>query len=132
MRTILIALAALFASETALAAGETNLPGARTSSVAEMLQRRQEHQLRQQLVKEGRLDEVRELDEAQVRRQQVQTKQSLTRLNSELAREGAIDATINGDGVVSYCPPAASVKSTLTKIKPESSTTNAGASSKSY
>jgi hypothetical protein len=78
---------------------------ATTSSVAEMLQRRQENQLREQLTREGRWAEVRQMDEEKLRRQQVLAKQTLTRINAELAREGTVETQVNGDGVSSFCPP---------------------------
>ena len=120
MKPLFIAIALLFALEVT-AAGVDGAPATRMSSVTEMLQRKQEHQLREQLVKDGRWDEIRELDEAQVRRQQVQIKQTLTRMNSELAREGSVDTPVNGDGVTSFCAPgAAPGKLPVTLIKPES------------
>ena len=119
MRLLLVTLALLFTAEAALAG--TDAPVARTFSVAEMLQRKQEHQLREQLAKEGRWDEIRQMDEEQVRQQQVHTKQTLTRMNAELAREGAVDSPVNGDGVYSFCAPgSAPVKPYMTRIKPES------------
>lgn len=123
MKPILVAIALLFAFEVT-AAGMDEPPAARTSSVTEMLQRKQEHQLREELVKEGRWDEVRALDEAQVRRQQVQTKQTLSRMNTELAREGSVDTPVNGDGVTSFCAPVgAAARLPVTKIKRESVST---------
>ena len=115
MRPILVAAALLFTVE-ALAAG--------TGSVADMLQKKQEQQVRAQLVNEGRWDEVRELDAAQLRRQQAQAKQTLSRMNTELAREGSVDTPVNGDGVTSFCAPgAAPGKLPATRIKPESVST---------
>ena len=102
MRSLLVALVLQFTAETALAAADGPAPA---SSVAEMLQRKQEHQLREQLAKEGRWDEVRQMDEEKLRRLQVQTKQTLTKLNAELAREGTVETQVNGDGVMSFCAP---------------------------
>ena len=103
MKLLLIAMVLLFTTETTLAGPDS--PPPRTSSVAEMMQRKQENQLREQLAKVGRWDEIRQMDEEQLRRQQVQTKQTLTRLNVELAREGTVDTAVNGDGVASFCAP---------------------------
>ena len=102
----------------ALAAADA--PVSTVPGVAEMLQRRQESQLREQLVKEGRLDEVRRMDEEHLRRQQIQKKQAITRLNAELAREGKVESTMNGDGVVSICVTAP----VAAKAKPDASGTD--------
>ena len=132
MKTLCFAIACLVSVVLTNTASAQTPPGARTSSVAEMLQRKQEHQLRDQLVKEGRVEEVRELDDAQLQRQQVQTKQSLTKLNTELAREGTVTATVNGDGVVTFCPPAsAATRMESVKNRPASVSTESGAGTKS-
>jgi hypothetical protein len=104
MKPLLVAIVMTFLCEGALADAD-NTSTARTSSVAEMLQRRQEHQLREQLAKEGRWDEVRQMDDEQLRRQQVQKKQALTKVNAELAREGTVESQVNGDGVYTFCAP---------------------------
>ena len=104
MRTLVVALVLSCTFEVALAA-EEDAPASATPGVAEMLQRRQETQLREQLAKEGRWDEVRRMDEEQLRRQQIQKKQTITRLNAELAREGSVDTPTNGDGVFTICGP---------------------------
>ena len=62
-------------------------------------------ELREQLAKEGRWDEVRRMDEEQVRRQQIQKKQTIIKLNAELAREGSVDTPTSGDGVFTICGP---------------------------
>ena len=62
-----------------------------TSSVADMLQRKQETQLHEQLVREGRWDEVRKLDEAKAERLQAQRDRVYLRVNSELAPKGGTD-----------------------------------------
>lgn len=132
MKRLWIAIACLFSIAATNVAVADSSPSARTSSVAEMLQRKQEHQQRAQLVKEGRLDEVRELDDAQLRRQQVQTKQSLTKLNTELARQGTVTTTVNGDGVVSFCPPASAVtRMESVKNRPASVSTESGSGTQS-
>lgn len=119
MRPLLVAIGLLFTVEAALAG--TDSPAGDTSGVAEMLQRKQEHQLREQFAREGRWDEIREMDEEQLRRQQVQTKQTLTRMNAELAREGTVDTPVNGDGVFGFCAPVrAPGKLGAQKIRPDS------------
>ena len=104
MRTLAIAFALASTFAVTLAAAEEP-PAATASSVTEMLQRRQDSQRREQLVKEGRWDEVREIDDEHLRRQQVAKKQTITRLNAEFAREGTVDTATNGDGVFSICGP---------------------------
>jgi hypothetical protein len=104
MRIFLAALALSCSFGAALAAGDP--PAGTAPRVAEMLQRRQESQLREHLAREGRWDEVHRMDEEQLRRQQVRKKQTIIKLNAELAREGKVETTVNGDGVVSICAPA--------------------------
>ena len=103
VRTLIGALALVCSMQPALAA--TDAPASAAPDVAEMLQRRHESQLRDQLAKEGRWDEVRRMDEEQLRRHQVSKKQTITRLNAELARDGSVDTPVNGDGVFSICAP---------------------------
>ena len=103
MRILLAALVLSCSCEMALAAADA--PASTAPGVAEMLQRRQESQLREQLMKEGRLDEVHSMDEEQLRRQQIQKKQAITRLNSQLAREVKVDSTVRVDGAVDTCGP---------------------------
>ena len=101
MKRLLIATGLLFIAQAPLAAADSR-PPARTSSVAEMLQLKQEHQLRGQLVREGRWDEVRKLDEAQQRRQKMHTKQTLTKMNAEIARilaQPAVKERLLGQGL---------------------------------
>lgn len=115
MRLLLGTMALLLAATAAIAATATNgAPAARSTSVTEMLQNRQAHQLRARLVKEGRLDEVRQLDEEQLRRQQLHTGQTLNKINAGLAREDAVGETVNRDGIVLFCAPE---KSPVSKIK---------------
>ena len=86
MKRLLIATGLLFIAQAPLAVADS-LPPARTSSVAEMLQLKQEHQLRGQLVREGRWEEARKLDEAQQRRKKMAPKQTLPNMNAENACE---------------------------------------------
>lgn len=123
MKRLLIATGLLFIAQAPLAAADS-LPPARTSSVAEMLQLKQEHQLREQLVREGRWEEVRKLDEAQQRRQKMHTKQTLTKMNAEIARESTSDAPLSGDGDASFCAPGRTVtKLDAMKTKQDSAST---------
>ena len=59
--------------------------------VAEMLQRRQENLLREQLVKEGRMDEVRKIDEERSRQQQERQQRLVSQMNDNLARSTKSD-----------------------------------------
>ncbi len=115
MRLLTGTMALLFTATTAIAAtGIDGAPVAHSTSVTEMLQNRQEHQLRARLIKEGRLDEVRRLDEEQLRRQQRHTGQTLDRINAGLAHEDAVSETVNRDGIVLFCAPE---KAPVSKIK---------------
>ena len=104
MKSLLVTMTLLFTTGAVLA-GTDSPPAARTSSVAEMLQLKQEHQLREQLVREGRWDEVRLLDEERARRQRAQAKQTLIKMNADLARESTSDTPLGSDGVSSFCAP---------------------------
>ena len=125
MRLLLVVLVLSCSVGTALA-GDDSPPAAGTSSVADMLQRRQENQLREQFVQAGRWDEVRRMDDEQLRRQQVQKKQRLTRFNAELAREGTVDSPLNGDGVFNSCAPVR-VPAKVEAMKTRSDTASTGA-----
>lgn len=103
-RPLIVAIGFLALIEATFTVAD-NVPVARTSSVAEMLQLKQEHQLRAQLVKEERWDQVRQLDEAQAQRQRLKAKQTLTRMNAEFARESTSDVPLSGDGDGSFCGP---------------------------
>ena len=61
------------------------------SSVAEMLQRKQEAQMHEQLVRAGRWDDVQKLDDAQAQRLQAHRAQVYVRVNAELAHTGGVD-----------------------------------------
>ena len=118
MRLLTGALLLLSSMNAALAA--TDPPVTSPGGVAEMLQRRQESQLREQLAREGRWEDVKRMDEEQLRRQLIQKKQNITRLNAELAREGKVDPPVSGDGVVSLCGP----EGPASRTKADASATN--------
>ena len=102
MRPILIAAALLLAAfSVPVVADSAPAPGA--SSVAEMLQRKQEHQLREQLAKEGRWEEIRQMDEEQAQHQQIQKGQALNKVNEALARKDGADTAAGGAG--NLCDP---------------------------
>jgi hypothetical protein len=62
-------------------------------SVAEMLQRKQQSQLRDQLVKEGRWDEVRQMDEEQARLLHERQQKVVAHMNEDLSRAVKFDVT---------------------------------------
>lgn len=68
-------------------------------SVAEMLQRRQDSQLREQLLKEGRVDEARRLDAEMARRDQESTYDTVAQLNQNLSRAARTEASTTTLGV---------------------------------
>jgi hypothetical protein len=101
-KTILpLVLAALFGAAPATPAADE---GVGATSVAEMLQRRQESRLREQLIKEGRWNELRDLDTAQAQRLQIQKEQSLARVNEDLAVSSAVGAPTM-DAMGTMCGP---------------------------
>ena len=78
---------AMFVSASAVAHADGNAPPAKAaSSVAEMLQKKQESRLRDQFVKEGRWDDVRTLEEAQARRERERQQKIVAQVNDDLAR----------------------------------------------
>ena len=103
MKPIVVATALWLMVAGAYAAGE-NLPGVHSTSVAEMLQSKQEAKLREQLAAQGRWDEVRELDQAQARRLEAHKKQSLTKINGKLAVSAPAD-TPAIDSMGTLCTP---------------------------
>jgi hypothetical protein len=80
------------ASGMAEAAGANN--GA--TSVAEMMQRKQDHQLRAQLVTEGRGNEVWQLDEDNARRMRDEKESRYTTLNRVLSRSSNVEGPDRG------------------------------------
>lgn len=76
-----------------------------TSGVADMLQRKQETQLHEQLVREGRWDDVKKLDEARAQRTQAQRDQIYLRANAEIAHGSGTDGP-QIDARATDCDPA--------------------------
>jgi hypothetical protein len=90
---IMAIVAVVLMTVASTAQSDETIPGMKGApNVAEMLQRRQETQLREQLVKEGRWDEVRKMDEEQIRRQRERQQQVVTQMNEELSRGVEMDA----------------------------------------
>jgi len=99
MRLILLA-----AVLSLIAAGaQAGDDGAGAPSVADMLQRKHEHELRAELVAQGRWDEVRKLDEESTRRLRERQEQSYDKLNQQLLRSGNVDGPVSA--VVNACEP---------------------------
>ena len=112
--TSLLAATALWLVVPGVQAGGENLSVPHATSVAEMLQSREEARLREQLAKEGRWDEVRELDRAQAKRLEAHKKQSLTKINGQLAATAPVD-TPAIDSMGTLCAPLrAAIPSTKT------------------
>ena len=118
MGPILIA-AALLLTAASVQAGGDNTPAMRANSVAELMQRKQELLLREQLAKEGRWDEIRQMDEEQARRLQAHRNQSLKKLNEELAREGPVDAPAGGGVGSLLCDPVRTPGKQQVRKEPE-------------
>jgi hypothetical protein len=98
MKPIIATIAAVLAFTFALVAHATEAVGATTSagSVAGMLQRKHDAELRTNLVAEGRWEEIRQLDEATLHSASAQRTSTLDRINKQLARDtGASGAPIN-------------------------------------
>ena len=99
MRLILLA-----AGLSLIAAGaQAGDDGAGAPSVADMLQRKHEHEWRAELVAQGRWDEVRKLDEENARRLRERQEQSYDKLNQQLLRSGNVDGPVNA--IVNACEP---------------------------
>jgi hypothetical protein len=100
---VIVIGATMFVITAAVAHADDYSTGTKAAPrVAEMLQKRQENLLREQLLKDGRLDEVRKLDEERVRRQREQREQVVSRMNDELARNTRSDAPANS-AVIDPC-----------------------------
>ena len=103
-----------FAVSGAQAGGE-NASAMRATSVAEMMQSRQEAQLREQLAQQGRWDEVREIDQAQAQRLAAHKKQTLTKFNGQLAAVTPVDSPAL-DSMGTLCAPMRAATPISTKI----------------
>src|SRR5438270_376840 len=98
MKPIIATIAAALTLTFAIAAQATEAAGASSSagSVAGMLQRKHDAELRANLVAESRWEEVRQLDEATLHTANAQRTSTLDRINKQLARDtGASGAPIN-------------------------------------
>jgi len=100
--TALGTAALLLLATPAARSDDTTPKPQRAHSVAEMLQLRQENQLRDQLLKEGRIDEVRKLDEANAQRAQERQGKAVAQLNEDLAR-GSNSASQPHSALVEMC-----------------------------
>lgn len=90
---IMAIVAAVLLTIASSARSDENILGMKAAPrVAEMLQRTQESQLRVQLIKQDRWDEVRKMDEEQARRQHERQQKILTQMNEELSRSAKTDS----------------------------------------
>jgi Spy/CpxP family protein refolding chaperone len=89
MKRIFVATALLLAASGAAAAADMPSETGATS-VAEMLQRKQEHQLCDQLAREGRWDEIRQIDEEQTKRLREQQEKRYVTVNETLSRSNYV------------------------------------------
>ena len=105
-----IALMLLLASP-AVHAGGSGAAMTHATSVAEMLQSKQEAQLREQLAMQGRWDAVRELDQAQAQRLEAQKKRTLTKINGQLAATTPVDTPAVDSMGILCMPPRAAIPS---------------------
>lgn len=87
---LLIAAMALVASAGPVFAGDQG-----SASVAEMMQKRHENQVREQLVSAGRYDDVRKFDEERLKRQHEQQGKVVAQMNEELARVSKTELSPN-------------------------------------
>jgi hypothetical protein len=101
---ILVAVALSLAAAGAQGAGSTT-GGSGASSVADMLQRKQESELRVQLVREGRSEEVRTLDEAKAQQLQTRREQVYLHVNAQLARGTSAEKWPLTDARALECEP---------------------------
>lgn len=91
---IMVIVAAVLLTAASSARSDENSPGIKAGPrVTEMLQSRQESRLREQLVKEGRWDEVRKMDEEQARRQQERQQKIVAQINEKLSRSAKTDSS---------------------------------------
>ena len=95
-------LAATSAAALAAAEGITDNNGA--TSVAEMMHRKHERQLRALLVSEGRADEVRQLDEDNATQMREEQENRYNKANAALARGGNADVQAQ-DPLLNGCDP---------------------------
>jgi hypothetical protein len=108
LNATLVGVALLLATAAAQGAGSMTIEGG-AFSVADMLQGKQNADLRAQLVREGRSLDVRQLDEATAHYLQTQRDERYQRMNDDLARghsgkgpladASAIDCEPSGDNV---------------------------------
>jgi hypothetical protein len=105
IQSILVAAVLLTASAPGLAATAEPAAAHGATSVAEMLQRKHEHQLRTQLVAEGRLEEVRQLDAQHATRVQDERENRYSKVNETLGHGS--NAKGRGEGqMLNQCDPA--------------------------
>ncbi len=92
--------------------------GSGASIVADMLQRKQEAELRAQFIREGRWEDVRKLDEAKAQRLQAQREQVYLRVNEELARSGNVEEPLTHVRALACDPDALQMKKSKQAVGP--------------
>lgn len=101
IQSILVAALLVTLSGPAAAAPEAD-NGA--TSVSEMMQRKHEHQMRAQLVAEGRWDQVRQMDEESAERLREKSDDRYTRTNEALGHAGKVRGADDVQ-IINECAP---------------------------
>jgi hypothetical protein len=91
IQSILVAAALVTASASVMAAAEGVAANNGATSVVEMMQRKQEHQLRARLVAEGRWDQVRQLDDDHAKRTGEEQETRYKKVNEGLGRSANVE-----------------------------------------
>jgi hypothetical protein len=88
IQSMLVAVALVTASASGMAPAAEVAANNGATSVAEMMQKKQERHLRAQLVTESRPNPVRQLDEGNTTRKREKQENRYTKINKELGRRG--------------------------------------------
>jgi len=84
-RLIVAHAVALFACGPALSESPSSKASGGARSVAELMQRREDARLHEQLQREGKMEELRELEASIARREQAQRQDAAAQLNAQIA-----------------------------------------------
>jgi hypothetical protein len=104
IQSLLVAAVLLTASAPGLTATAEPAAAHGATSVTEMLQRKHEHQLRAQLIAEGRWDEVRQLDTQHAMRMGEERENRYSKVNETLGHGS--NAKGSGEGqLLNQCDP---------------------------
>ena len=102
--SILVAAALVTASASGMAAAEGAAASNGATSVAEMMQRKQDRQLRAQLVTEGRSNKVRQMDESDAIHMREKQEYRYAKVNEVLGRTGNVGGPDRGP-LLDECDP---------------------------